>query len=94
MPKYIGETNDVHENGKSYAITLQEFTGRQYKNLDDRYGWKDERVMAFGTDYYKVFSSPEDVLKTWELSVRPSGMPRMAPAWDRFELSRQQQITQ
>lgn len=91
MPKYIGETNEKFTNGDVYNVEVQDMSGRVYADMNDREGQPDNRVMAFaggyGWSYYQVFTTPEDVLKTWEFSQKPSA-PRVRSAWDRAEIAK------
>jgi hypothetical protein len=61
---YIGTTNENYENGTVYQLTLRSMTGKRYKDLNDRIGEPDTRIMVwkdFGAPALKVYDTQEAI---------------------------------
>lgn len=44
---YQGPEREGYVPGEEYSLMTQNFTGRRYKNLDDKEGVKDNRIMVW-----------------------------------------------
>lgn len=65
---YIGTTNENFVNGKGYSLTTLPMTGRRYKDLNDREGVPDNRIMVWqnnGPAALKVYETQADIAKDW-----------------------------
>lgn len=75
---YKGESSPPYEQGKTYDVRIQSFTGRIYapgKTEDgkwkDKLGVQDTRLMLYmgqRDSGYRVYNTPEDLLLDFEVS--------------------------
>jgi len=63
---YIGTTNKHYTAGNTYSLQTQNFTGRRYKDLNDRVGEPDNRIMVWKNERdaaLKVYETQADIAK-------------------------------
>jgi len=70
---YKGPTNENYEHGKSYSLQTRSMTGKIYKDLNDRIGEPDNRIMLWnngGTPALKVYDTELDISKDWKIKAQ------------------------
>lgn len=69
---YNGPTTKHLENGTTYSLRTQNMTGRRYKDLNDRAGVPDTRIMLWkeaGNPALKVYETEADIAQEWTVKV-------------------------
>jgi hypothetical protein len=62
---YTGPTNEHYTNGDTYYLTTRSMTGKRYKDLNDRVGEPDTRIMVWKQNdapALKVYESEAAIL--------------------------------
>jgi hypothetical protein len=68
---YTGETNEHYTNGDTYYLTTRSMTGKRYKDLNDRVGEPDTRIMVWkdsGNPALKVYENDAAILEVFQLT--------------------------
>lgn len=67
---YIGTTNNHYTNGSTYSLKTQNMVGRRYKDLNDREGEPDNRIMAWrdsGDPALKVYEDQAAIARDFKV---------------------------
>lgn len=55
------------ETGIEHSVHIQKFTGKKYKDITDRVGEPDNRLMVYGSSFqFKVYENADAIEKDFE----------------------------
>lgn len=66
---YTGETNEHFTNGEIYNLSTRSMSGKRYKDLNDRVGEPDNRIMVWkdsGAPALKVYENDAAILEVFQ----------------------------